>query len=88
MKNRPPAAWQGALCCVGLFVLVGLFVGGGQVVGLGVELADDAGGDAGDDGVGGHVCRDDRPGPHDVTPGTMVTLEPIQTFLPVTMGAG
>ena len=50
---------------MGLFVLVGLFVGRGQVVGLGVELADDAGGDAGDDGVGGHVFRDDRPGPHD-----------------------
>lgn len=37
------------------------------MVGLGVELADDAGGDAGDDGVRGHVLRDDGPGPHDGT---------------------
>ena len=65
-KKRPPASLgRGTLCCLGSFVAVGLFVGGGQVVGLGVELADDAGGDAGDDGVGGYVFRDDRPGPHD-----------------------
>ena len=60
---------------------------------FGVNLPNHPGGDACRDGVGGMslVTTDPAPmmAPSPIcTPGTTVTLEPIQTFFPVTMGAG